>query len=151
MSPDLVPIADTLARLGSDWKAFEPPLPADEIDEACRLIGRALPARLVELYHTCNRGEGSLPFQPWNFVLWGVEEVVEMREDEHYRKYYDHFVFFGSSGGGEYFGLDASSRVFIMDPVAGEESNIVVAESFAQFAEQIGFEPAGGLPISDEI
>ena len=139
-------IADTLFRPGSDWKAFEPPLPADEIAEARELIGIPLPDGLIELYHECNGGEGSLPFQPWNFILWGIEYVVQVREDEHYRKYYSPFVFFGSNGGGEYFGLDPSGRVFIMDPVAGEESNIVVAESFEEFVQHLGFLPPGGLP-----
>jgi hypothetical protein len=139
-------IRDTLSRSGSDWKVFEPPLPADEITEARELIGRTLPTGLVELYHECNGGEGSLPFQPWNFVLWGIEDVVQVREHEHYRKYYEPFVFFGTSGGGEYFGLDPSGRVFIMDPVAGEQSNIVVADSFDEFVQKIGFLPPDGLP-----
>ena len=139
-----------LSRSGSDWKAFEPPLPADEIAEACELIGRALPEGLIELYHGCNGGEGSLPFQPWLFILWGIEYVVQLREDKHYRKYYDSFVFFGSNGGGEYFGLEPSGRVFIMDPVAGEESNIIVAESFDEFVQHIGFLPPGGLSAIGE-
>lgn len=143
-------IGDTLARPGSDWKIFEAALPADEIAEAAELIGRPLPQGLMELYRECNGGEGSLPFQPWNFVLWGIEEVVQVREDEHYRKHYSSFVFFGSSGGGEYFGLDPSDRVFIMDPVAGEESNIVVAESFDEFVRHIGSLPPGGLPAIGE-
>lgn len=143
-------IADTLSRSGSDWKVFEAPLPADEIAEARELIERPLPDGLVELYHECNGGEGSLPFQPWNFALWGIEYVVQVREDAHYRKYYDAFVFFGTSGGGEYFGLDPASRVFIMDPVVGEESNIVVAQSFDEFVQQIGFLPPEGLPAVGE-
>ena len=143
-------IADTLSRPGSDWKAFEPPLPADEIAEARELIGRSLPDGLIEFYHECNGGEGSLPFQPWNFVLWGIEYVVQVREDKHYRKYYDAFVFFGTSGGGEYFGIDHAGRVFIMDPVAGEESNIILAQSFDEFAHQIGFLPPEGLPAVGE-
>ena len=138
-------IADTLSRSGSDWKPFEAPLPADEIAEARELIGLPLPGGLVELYHECNGGEGSLPFQPWNFVLWGIKYVVQVREDEHYRKYYEAFVFFGTSGGGEYFGLDPAGRVFIMDPIAGEESNIVVAQSFDEFVQRIGFLPPEGL------
>ena len=121
-------------------------MPEGEIAEARQLIGLPLPGGLIELYHECNGGEGSLPFQPWNFILWGIEYVVQVREDEHYRRYYSPFVFFGSSGGGEYFGLDLAGRVFIMDPVAGEKSNIVVAESFDDFVQQIGFLPPEGLP-----
>ena len=34
--------------------------------------------------------------------------AADTREDEHDRTHYDQFVFFGSSGGGEYFGLGST-------------------------------------------
>src|SRR5688572_23669728 len=138
-------IADTLFRPGSDWKAFEPPLPADEIAEARELIGIPLPDGLIELYHECNGGEGSLPFQPWNFVLWGIEYVVQVREDEHSRKDSGSFVFFGRNGGGACCGLEPWGCVSSMEPVAGEESKSVVAESFEEVVQHLGFLPPGGL------
>jgi hypothetical protein len=134
-------IADTVARPGSDWKAFEAPLDADAIAEALVLIGRPLPTGLVELYHLCNGGEGSLPVQPLNFVLWNLEFVVQTREDAHYREYFDRFVFFGTNGGGEYFGIDPDGRVFFMDPVAGEDSIAVMATTFDEFAALVGTPP----------
>jgi hypothetical protein len=143
-------ITDTLARAGSDWKAFKAPLDADVIAEALVLIGRPLPTGLIELYHTCNGGEGSLPVQPLNFVLWNLEFVVETREDLHYRKYYDQFVFFGTNGGGEYFGVDPAGRIFFMDPVAGEESIAVVAATFDEFAALVGTLPPEEFPPSGE-
>jgi hypothetical protein len=139
-------IADTLSRSGSDWRAYDPPLAEDRIADADRRIGTALPAGLLELYRVCNGGEGSLPYQPWIFVLWGIDEVADLREHEHFRKYYDQFVFFGGNGGGEYFGLDPAGRVFFIDPIAGEESIVVVAPSFDEFAMNIGAEPPGGIP-----
>lgn len=143
----MLSIAEALSRPGSDWKVHEAPLPDEEIAEARELIGLPLPDALVELYRLCNVGEGSLPFQPWNFVLWEIEYVVHFREQEYSREYFNQFVFFGSSGGGEYFGLDQKGRVFVMDPIAGEESNIVIAESFDEFVRQIGFLPPGGVPV----
>ena len=140
-------IVGKLSREGSDWEGFEPPIPPNEIVEACELIGLPLPAGLVELYHLCNGGQGSLPFNPWLFVLWGIEEVVMCREHEHYREYYNDFVFFGSNGGGEYFGLDPLGRVFMMDPIAGESSIVLLANSFDEFIDHIiGFPPPEGFP-----
>ena len=141
MSPPI----DTLARPGSDWRQFDPPLPPGEIAKAVERIGRTLPPGLLELYHACNGGEGSLPFQPWRFVLFGIDFVAELREDQYYRENYDRFVFFGTDGGGEYFGVDPSGRVFYMDAVAGEESIAVVADSFDEFARQIGIPPPPAL------
>lgn len=99
-------IGEILSRDGSDWESFAAPLPPNEIAEARELISLPFHQLLFDLYLECNGGEGSLPFQPWNFVLWGIEEVVELRAQEHYQKHYSHFVFFGGNGGGEYFGLD---------------------------------------------
>lgn len=133
-------------QTGSDWKAFEPPLSSDEIADAIRILARPIPAELIELYRGCNGGEGSLPYQPWGFILWGLEDVVQLSEDNHYRKYFSAYLFFGTNGGGEYFGVDHLGRVFIMDPVAGEESIIVVANSFHEFLATVGFRPPNGIP-----
>src|SRR4051812_47678081 len=112
-------IGDILSRHGSNWKVLQPPLTADVIADGLKRIGRALPEELIELYHECNGGAGSLPFTPWRFALWGLDFAVQVYEDEHYRSFYGPFVFFGTSGGGDYFGLDPSGHVFVMDPVAG--------------------------------
>lgn len=143
-------ITDTLSRPESDWRVYDPPLAEGQIADAARRIAARLPATLLELYRMCNGGEGSLPYQPWNFVLWGIDEAAELREHEHYRKYYGQFVFFGGNGGGEYFGLDPAGHVFFMDPIAGEESITVVASSFDEFARNIGVPPPGGIPEASE-
>ena len=136
----------SLFQTGSDSEAFEPPLSSDEIADAVRILARHLPSDLIELYHMCNGGQGALPYQPWNFILWGLEDVVQTAEDDHYKKYYGSYLFFGTSGGGEYFGMDQATQVFIMDPIAGEESIIVVAKSFQEFLANVGFEPPDGFP-----
>jgi hypothetical protein len=137
-------IAELLCRPGSDWESFAPPLPNGAINDAIKRINWGpLPAGLIDLYRICNAGEGSLPFQPWTFVLWGIDTVADTREVEHYRAHYIEFLFFGSNGGGEYFGLDKLGHVFFMDTVAGEESIVVAAESFMEFAAKLGF---GAVP-----
>ncbi len=137
-------VAILLLRPGNDWHAYCPSLSAKEMADAWSIIGRTMPGSLIELFELCNGGEGSLPFQPWNFMLWSLEEVVQIFEDAHYRKYFPGYVFFGSNGGGEYFGLDADGCVFFMDPIAGEQSVVVVATTFDEFIAHVGTSPPTG-------
>src|SRR5262245_31437884 len=131
-------LAGLLSSEEKDWAACAPPLSEIEIEAAKRRIGRPLPPKLLELYLLCNGGEGSLPKDPYNFVLWGIEEVAETREHEHYREFYDRFVFFGGNGGGEYFGIDEAGRVFFMDPIGGEDSIEVYCTTFDEFIAEVG-------------
>lgn len=142
-------IADYLARPDSDWRFYKPTLGADGVKAALSNLDQPLPAALVELYQACDGGEGSLPFQPWRFVLWGIEDVVALRKHPFYREYHSGLTFFGSNGAGEYFGIDKPGRIFFMDAVAGEDSIRYVAESFAEFLEHIGVLPPGGVPGID--
>jgi hypothetical protein len=122
----------------SDWTADDPPVPEAVLQAAVKRIGLQVPSALLKLYRKCDGGEGSLPFQPWRFLLWRIEQVAALREDDYYKKHYAQFVFFGSNGAGEYFGIDIDQRVFFMDAVAGEHSIVVVAQSFDEFAAQLG-------------
>ena len=101
-------------------------------------IGLPLPESLIDLYRLCDGGECSLPFEPWNFVLWDLENVASLREHPHYRKYYNQYLLFGGNGGGEYIGFDAKLGVFMMDPIAGEESIRILSPSFDAFIQSIG-------------
>ena len=134
-------LADLLSSEGKDWVAYAPPLSETEIEAAKRRIGRPLPPTLLELYRLCNGGEGSLPRQPYYFALWDIQFVAEIREHEHYREFYDHFVFFGSNGAGEHFGIDGGGRVFFMDAVAGEASVEVYCTTFDEFIAEVGISP----------
>jgi SMI1 / KNR4 family (SUKH-1) len=131
-------VADLLVGEKKDWSAHVTPRPEQEIESATRRIGLSLPPKLLEMYRLCDGGEGSLPKQPYIFVLWGINEVAQLREDEHYREHYDRYVFFGGNGAGEYFGVDEAGRVFFMDAVAGEESITVYCDTFDEFVAQIG-------------
>ena len=138
-------LAELLARADKDWRADAPPVPEAEFAAAIRRIGLPLPDKLIELYRLCNGGEGSLPWQPWYFLLWGICFVADVRESEHHREHYDCYVFFGSNGAGEYFGINAEGRVFFMDAVAGEESITIYCGSFDEFVTHIGV-----LPIKEQ-
>jgi hypothetical protein len=134
-------LANLLSGGRKDWAAGTPPLSDIEIEAAKRRIGRRLPPTLLELYRLCDGGEGSLPRDPYNFVLWGIQEVAETREHEHYREFYDRYVFFGGNGGGEYFGIDEAGRIFFMDPIAGEDSIEVYCATFDEFIAEVGLSP----------
>jgi hypothetical protein len=90
------------------------------------------------LYRICGGGEGSLPFQPWRFVLWDLENVVSLREHPYYREYHNQYLLFGTNGGGEYIGFDGKLGVFMIDPIAGEESIVALSSSFDAFIQNIG-------------
>jgi hypothetical protein len=143
-------IADTLTRPGSDWRFDCASLGDSAIQESTGRIGLPLPPALVDLYRACNGGEGSLPFQPWTFVLWGIDEVADLRAHEHSRRYYTDLVFFGGDGGGDYFALNAAGQIILIDPIAGEESTRIVAESFDAFVQHVGTQPLGGVPQTGE-
>ena len=134
-------LADLLSSEGKDWAAYAPPLSEMEIEAAKRRIGRPLPLNLLELYRLCDGGEGSLRRQPYTFILWGIQFVAELREHEHYREFYDRFVFFGGNGAGDNFGIDEAGRVFFMDPIAGEDSIEIYCTTFDEFVAEIGLSP----------
>jgi len=131
-------LTDLLGSTGKDWRAGAPAVADAEFAAALRRIGRPLPGKLLELYRSHDGGEGPLPSEPYNFCLWGIGEVADRRESEHYRKHYDRYVFFGSNGAGEYFGIDDAGRVFFMDAVAGEGSIKVYSDTFDEFVAHIG-------------
>jgi hypothetical protein len=138
-------LAEILARGDKDWRADAPPVSEAELAAATGRIDLPLPDKLLKLYRLCDSGEGSLPWQPWYFLLWNVAFVADLRESEHYRKHYHRYLFFGSNGAGEYFGIDGEGRVFFMDAVAGEESITIYCGSFDEFVTHIGV-----LPIKEQ-
>jgi hypothetical protein len=140
-------LADLLASGGKDWRSDAPPVAEAAFAAAICRIEQPLPGRLMELYRLCNGGEGSLPRQPYYFALWGVGEVAGLRERDHYRTHYDRYVFFGSNGAGEYFGVDGEGRVFFMDAVAGEQSITIYCDSFDEFVTDIGISPIKELNV----
>src|SRR5205085_2580698 len=127
--------------MDSDWQIIDPPVSEDALQATVKRIDFPLPAAFIDFYRMCNGGEGSLPMQPWRFLLWSIEEVADLRHHEHYAKHFAQFVFFGSNGVGEYFGIDKDQRVFFMDAVAGQESVVLVANTFDEFMAQLGRRP----------
>ena len=114
-----------LAKEGSDWRVYESALAEPKLQQALQQIKFvSVPPALVDFYRICNSGEGSLPFEPWTFVLWPIEEVVQLHQHPHYREYFTSYLFFGGNGAGEYFGLDQQQRIVMIDPIAGDESAV---------------------------
>jgi len=126
--------------MDDNWIVLDPPISEEMLQAAVKRIGFPLPFAFLNLYRKCGSGEGSLPFQPWRFVLWRIEEVADLREEAFYKKHYAKFLFFGSNGAGEYFGIDRNQSVFFMDAVAGIDSISTVAQTFEEFAAQLGLQ-----------
>ena len=137
-------VADIDALLRTrDWKFSEMPVSQHVLEAARERMNWNLPQGLINLYQLGDRGEGSLRNQPWNFVLWGIQNVADLRNHVHYQSYYPDFLFFGGNGAGEYFGLDRQGQVFFMDPIAGEDSIIVSSKSMDEFIANLGLAPVG--------
>jgi SMI1 / KNR4 family (SUKH-1) len=128
--------------MDGDWQIIDPPVSEDTLQAAVKRIDFPLPAAFIDFYRLCNGGEGSLPMEPWRFLLWRIEDVADLRYHEHYVKHYAQFAFFGSNGATEYFGIDKNQHVFFMDAVAGEESVVFVANTFGEFVAQLGRRPS---------
>jgi hypothetical protein len=131
-------IGDRLRHPNSDWEFHDTPLGIEAIATAQSRIRIQLPQSLIDLYRHCNSGTGSIPFDPWYFDLWGIDVVADLREHPHYREFYQDYVFFASSGGGCYFALDSSGSIYVIDPIAGADSRIKIADSFDEFIEAVG-------------
>ena len=95
-----------LTAANKDWVFTVPPLPAQILETMIPKIDWDLPDELIAFYKLGNAGEGSLPKQPWLFVLWGVEEILDTRNNDHYREHFNDYLLFGSNGSGEYFGQE---------------------------------------------
>ena len=80
------------------------------------------------------------------FQLYPVQYAIELLNDEHYRKEFPHYFFFGSDGGLEQVALDLSQPepfpVVIIDPIDGPESAIEIAPDMASLTKALGHKSA---------
>lgn len=70
--------------------------------------------------------------------MWNLDFVLTVRSDPHYRENFGNYLFFGSNGAGEYFGLSTCGRVFFIDPIAGEDSAEIYCDGVREFIEDFG-------------
>ena len=74
--------------------------------------------------------------------LYSAAELVDVYKDEFFRTQFPDYLFFGTNGGMEMlaFNKNEGLRVVMLDPVAGTESAVFVANSFTEFEAAIGKE-----------
>lgn len=104
-----------------------------------------LPAEYLELLRAANGLEGELGISPGWIQLWCAEDVLAMNNDYEVEQWHPGFFGFGSSGGGVMFSF--STEAGVDSPVFGvpfdstsPEDVVIVAPSFADFAQAIGRE-----------
>lgn len=128
--------------LSREWRPQAPATPS-EIDELLTALPFELPREYVELLRVSNGGEGELALSPLWFQLFDTRLALHLWNDQHRRTSHPGLYFFGSNGGLESIAMDMSQSepwpIIAVDAVAGPESSLVIANSFAEFLAQVGF------------
>ncbi len=125
--------------------------PAPKATEAslARLVAASpieLPSEYLRFLAYSNGGEGPLGLQPYYFQIDSADEAALALEDHRHEEFFPGFVIIGSSGGGEYVGLDVRGSspwpVVALDMTNSnlDESVLVIASSFAAFIDLVGKE-----------
>jgi hypothetical protein len=127
----------------SNWKG-EPPADELQIRGLSDYFENKLPIEYLDFLRFNNGGEGDLSTQPILFQLWSVDEVIESDKDLQVREFLPNFMFFGSDGANELFGIKLNFndyRVFMIPMIVmDEEDVIIIAENFSNFVQQLGME-----------
>jgi hypothetical protein len=130
---------------GRDWYKVDG-ASASAIDRLRAIEPAPLPESYLRLLSYSNGGEGPLPVMPFNLCLYPAEEVVQIEEAGHFKKFYPGFFVIGGNGGGEAVALDfrgdAPHPLVCFDMVNAnlEESVLVIAPSFDAAIELIGLQ-----------
>ncbi|HEU4391129.1 MAG TPA: SMI1/KNR4 family protein [Blastocatellia bacterium] len=125
------------------WQG-EPPATEEEIARLVQACDAELPQEYLSLLRYSNGGEGPLALAPLVFVLYRVNDTIGMMADQFYRGEFPAYRFFGGNGGLELLAFDLRNGspypIVMIDPIAGSESAVEIAPSFAKFCEAIGLE-----------
>ena len=111
----------------------------DELGHLIATVKAELPVEYLRLLESSNGGEGSLSVRPGWFQLYDVEYAAELWESKFYRAEFPDYFFFGSNGGLESFAFTfqgpRTGSIVVLDAIAGSESALEVASSFAEFIQ----------------
>ncbi|MDT5060472.1 MAG: hypothetical protein QOH63_931 [Acidobacteriota bacterium] len=136
-------VDEILKQPNRSWSG-NPPATEESILRLVQSCKVKLPDEYLDLLRFSNGGEGDLALPPLLFVLFDVDEILEMLEDSFYREEFPDFLFFGGNGGLEKIAFDVRKGVpypiVTVDPIAGSESAVEIAPNMAQFIEAIGLE-----------
>lgn len=138
-------VGEILRQANRNWSG-NPPASEEHILRLVQACKIKPPGEYLDLLRCSNGGEGDLALPPLIFVLFNVDEVLEMLKDSFYREEFSDFLFFGGNGGLEQIAFDLSKGepypIVMIDPIAGAESAVEIAPNMAQFIEAIGLEYA---------
>ncbi len=127
--------------LARDWHP-QPGATPGQIGQLLAALPFAPPSAWIAFLRLSNGGEGELSIEPGWFQLWDIATVLEQWNDREDREAFPDRLFFGGDGGLESFAFDVGGAppwpVVTIDPVAGPESERVVAPDFEGFARAIG-------------
>ena len=127
-----------------EWRAKSPASEA----EIMLLVSKAradLPSEYLELLRFSNGGEGPLALAPLWFQLYSVKDCIELcHSNQDIVENYSGFMFFGSSGGGEWIAFDLRSGkpwpIVAIDLIEGPDGAEEIAPNMTAFIEAIGID-----------
>lgn len=135
------PISRLLTEPGREWQP-RPSADEDEIAELRGLVPFELPSEYLELLRFSNGGFGELDAPPLLLALHSIDESVEYNENEFRTQHFPDFWFIGGNGSMEQIAFDLRSDppypIVMIDPIAGRESAVQIADSIADFIPKIG-------------
>jgi hypothetical protein len=138
-------VSEILKQANRNWSG-NPPAGEEDILRLVQSCKVKLPNEYLDMLRLSNGGEGDLALPPRRFVLFDIDEVLEMMGDEFYRGEFPSLLFFGGNGGMEQIAFDLSKGgpypIVMIDPIAGAESVMEIASNMTQFIEAIGLEYA---------
>jgi SMI1/KNR4 family protein SUKH-1 len=138
-------IAEILKQPDRNWSG-NPPASEEDILRLIQSCKVKLPDEYLDLLRVSNGGEGDLALPPLLFVLFDIDEVLEMLKDSFYREEFPDLLFFGGNGGLEQIAFDLRKGepypIVMIDAIAGSESAVEIALNMAQFTEAIALERA---------
>ncbi len=139
----LFQVDEILKQPHRKWSG-NPPASEAEIFKLIQYCEVKLPDEYLDSLCFSNGGEGDLALPPLLFVLFNVEEVLEMLSDNFYLEEFPEFLFFDGNGGLERIAFDLGKGepypVVMVDPIAESDSAIEIAPNMIQFIQAMGLE-----------
>jgi len=135
-------VAEILSAEGITWEPINPPATEQEIELLQRSVDFELPDEYIELLRFANGGDGDLNAAPLMFVLSSISYAIKHNEYLREEEESTGFWFFGNNGGLEQIAFDLRNgppwQIVAIDPVAGEESALIIANTMGDFILKMG-------------
>ncbi len=136
-------VEEILKQPDRNWSG-NPPASEEQILSLIQSCKVKLPAEYLDLLRFSNGGNGELALPPLLFVLFDVDEVLNILNDSFFQETFPDLLFFGDNGGLEKIAFDVRRgepyAVVMIDTIAGAESAVEIAPTMARFIEAIGLE-----------